>query len=162
MKRLIIFCIFLSFTMKTFELERKISVKECYESMEFSQQNLYSYICLLGFKDPNFVFKQAILETGWFKSNLFKRTKNLFGLHYPSRRKTTADYWCYADGGKYNIYKHWTKSVKDLKLYENWVLKTHPNKPYHRAILLAGYCTDVFYVYNINNIKYNFKTFQKG
>ncbi len=50
-------------------------------------------------KHPEIVLAQAILETGWFTSNVCKTKNNLFGLTNP-RTKT------------YYEFDHWTESVR--------------------------------------------------
>lgn len=51
--------------------------------------------------EPHIVYAQAVLETGWFESQLAKKG-NLFGI-YDSRRKV------------YKTYNHWVESVLDYK-----------------------------------------------
>ena len=41
-------------------------------------------------KSPEIVYRQAILETGWFGSKSFVKYNNLFGMRQPKIRKTTA------------------------------------------------------------------------
>jgi hypothetical protein len=160
MKKLFFISIFLLLLqLKTYELQtdKKDPIEKYYELLEFSKQNLYGYIKLLGFKDPFFIYKQAINESGWFKAPLFKSTNNLFGLHKAYKRETTADYWIYADHGIYSGYNHWTKSVQDRKLYENWLLKTYPNTEYKLALMQAGYCQNRQYIRNVESIKVDMK-----
>ena len=163
MKKLILSTIFLIFlSIKTSEFPLKeVFIEKKYELMEFSPENLYGYICYLGFSDPFFIYKQAINESGWFKSPLYERTNNLFGLHKAYKRETMADYWIKADNGLYSGYSHWTKSVQDRKLYDDWLLKTYPEVEYKVAILMAGYCPNKHYVTNIEKIKVDLKRLRK-
>jgi hypothetical protein len=46
----------------------------------FSANNLKSYIEDLNIKHPDIVYAQAKLETGHFKSSVFKKYNNLFGF----------------------------------------------------------------------------------
>ena len=157
MKKLLVLCsVFLIFSCPTFELDLKMNEISLFKYMKFSEKNLYDYIHALGFKDPIFVFKQSINESGWWEGNLYKQTNNLFSMHKAERRETTADYWILADQGKFCGYSHWTKSVNDLKLYENWIQKSYPTIPYQQAIKLAGYCPNNQYVKWVNNINYDF------
>jgi len=158
MKKLLFLCnVFLVFFKPISESDLKTKEINVFKYLEFSEKNLYDYICFIGFEDPIFIFKQSIHETGWWKSNLYKKTNNLFGLHHPTKRKTTADYYILADHGKYCSYSHWTQSVEDLSLYTNSIQKRYPNIEYQQAIQLAGYCPDINYVVYVNKINYNFK-----
>ena len=49
---------------------------------------------------PDIVLAQARLETGNFKSDLYKRTGNLFGIKHD---------------GRYAAYRHWRESIADYK-----------------------------------------------
>jgi len=61
--------------------------------------NLIAEIEKNGIKYPKIVLAQAILETGWFKSQVCRNKHNLFGLTNPRT-------------GKYYEFNHWTESVK--------------------------------------------------
>jgi len=61
--------------------------------------NLYAEIKRNGILYPDIVLAQAILETGWFRSNACRKKHNLFGLTNPRT-------------GKYYEFDHWTDSVK--------------------------------------------------
>jgi len=61
--------------------------------------NLYAEIKRNGILYPDIVLAQAILETGWFRSNACRKKHNLFGLTNPRT-------------GKYYEFDHWTESVR--------------------------------------------------
>jgi len=61
--------------------------------------NLYAEIKRTGILYPDIVLAQAILETGWFRSNACRKKHNLFGLTNPRT-------------GKYYEFDHWTESVR--------------------------------------------------
>jgi uncharacterized FlgJ-related protein len=63
---------------------------------------VYCYIVSIGIKNPDIVLKQAIYESGHFKSNIFKTKNNLFGF----RRTAT-----------YITYKNWKACVD---YYKEW------------------------------------------
>jgi hypothetical protein len=49
-------------------------------SCGFDENEVYCYIKSIGIKNPEIVLKQAIYETGHFKSANCKKKKNLFGF----------------------------------------------------------------------------------
>lgn len=61
--------------------------------------NLMEEIKRNGIQHPKIVLAQAILETGWFQSNVCRTKNNLFGLTNPRT-------------GQYYEFNHWTESVK--------------------------------------------------
>ena len=67
-----------------------------------SENEVYCYIVSIGIKNPDIVLKQAIYESGHFKSNIFKTKNNLFGF----RRTAT-----------YITYKNWKACVD---YYKEW------------------------------------------
>lgn len=61
-------------------------------------ENLVREIRKNNIKHPKIVLAQAILETGWFQSNVCRTKNNLFGLTNPRT-------------GQYYEFNHWTESV---------------------------------------------------
>lgn len=91
---------------------------------EFSPTNLRLYLQEKKIKHIEIVYAQAILETGEFKSPIFKQNNNLFGMKYVGKskwaRKTTAI------GEQYNHakYIHWKHSVDDYLLWQQMFKRT--------------------------------------
>src|SRR6187402_1570007 len=50
------------------------------ENNKFSKKDLKEYLLQLNIKFPNIVLAQAELESGHFKSVMFKENNNLFGM----------------------------------------------------------------------------------
>lgn len=63
------------------------------------QEGLMEALEYYGVKHPQIVYAQAVLETGYFKSDACLTNNNLFGL-YDSKNK------------KYYKFNHWTNSVE--------------------------------------------------
>jgi hypothetical protein len=84
---------------------------------QLTKENLWKQINQTGIKYPDLVFAQALLESGEFKSKLCKENKNLFGMQMPTTRKTIAT----SSRKHYAKYKHWTESVFDYKLYQEYI-----------------------------------------
>lgn len=126
------------------------------EEIEISHENLYSTIVKSRIKFPEIVFVQAIIESGNFKSRLFKKHNNLFGMRFPRVRKTTATG---ENKRGYARYKDWDDSVLDYYFWQNFFLrkKDVSNKNEYLDLLDDIYAEDEAYVSVIkkNLKKYN-------
>jgi flagellum-specific peptidoglycan hydrolase FlgJ len=98
----------------------------------FAQKNkmtdsVWSYICALQIKHPEIVIRQAILESGWFKSPFLMSRNNLFGF-----RKVN-----------YLRFKNWKESVE---YYKKWQDKkyTNPKEDYYKFLVRVKYATPVY------------------
>jgi len=100
--------------------------------------SVFNYICEVGIKHPNIVMRQAIVETGWFKSNFLMSRNNLFGF----RAKN------------YLIFKTWKESVV---YYKNWQEKryTNMNEDYYTFLVRIKYATASGYTAYLKKIKFN-------
>lgn len=105
-----------------------------------SENEVYCYIKILEIKNPEIVLKQAIYESGHFKSNIFKSKNNLFGfrrsksymtfdswqscvLYYKKwqdkyYKDTTQDYYIFLQKKNYSGYKefHYSTELKKIKI----------------------------------------------
>lgn len=103
--------------------------------------NLYQEIIRNGIKHPKIVLAQAILETGWFRSQLCRNRHNLFGL---TNSQT----------GKYYEFNHWTESVRAYytKVQYRYSQKNYTSRSYVdylKWLQQIGYAEDIKYVYKI-------------
>jgi flagellum-specific peptidoglycan hydrolase FlgJ len=89
------------------------------DEIKLNKVNLWNTIQESGIQYPDIVYAQAILESGNLKSKLVKRNNNLFGMRKPSKRKTTA----VGIKSKYAVYTHWTSSVHDYKLWQQYLFR---------------------------------------
>ena len=103
-------------------------------SAELSEKNLAREIVKLKIENPEFVFKQAMLESGHLKSKLTTEGNNLFGMRWNKRGYCNGTLYGYAS------YPTWESSVMD---YYYWQLKHH----------LLCYAKDGNYFKKINRIK---------
>lgn len=78
-------------------------------------KNLTMAVWSLPFKHKDIIVAQAVLETGWFKSNHCVNNNNLFGMKRCYSRMTTAD--SVIDG--YSHYPNWRMSVVDYYLLQS-------------------------------------------
>lgn len=72
------------------------------------------YICQCGIKHPDIVLKQAIWETGWFKSKHLMRKNNLFGF----RGKSYLNFTNWKESVEY--YKKWQDKRYDQTKYKDY------------------------------------------
>ena len=99
---------------------------------EFSVSNLYKYLQLIQVEDADVVIAQFVVETGWFKSKLFRIGNNICGMKKASKRLTTATGTMYG----YASFNHWTDSVDDFKL---WLQYHNLSKGYFKQIQKKNY-----------------------
>ena len=117
----------------------------------FSMENLDAYLTLINADHKEIIIRQAILETGFFVSDLFKYNQNLFGMKMPKQRETTA----ISNRNGYAVYYHWTSSVDDyIVLQQIWKIKRliFYNNGY-LTLLLAKYAKDPNYIELLKQIK---------
>jgi len=85
------------------------------KAQDITTQTLYSYMVEIDIQHPEIVMAQAKLESGRFKSIIFRENNNLFGMRLPVRRKTTA----IGKNRGYAVYRDWKSSVRDYKLWQD-------------------------------------------
>ena len=84
-------------------------------------------------KHPEIVYAQAILETGHFRSKVYRECNNLFGL-YNSRTES------------YYKFDHWSESVV---AYLDFIQDRYkPPNDYYKFLLDIGYAEDPNYITN--------------
>jgi len=104
---------------KTDSLPNTDSLKTSIDTVHINYKNLYGEIVKTGIKFPEIVWAQAILESGHFKSNVFKSNNNLFGMMVPRKRSTVA----LPGSSLYAKYESWKSSVYDYKLYQDYIFR---------------------------------------
>jgi len=80
---------------------------------EFSEEKLIGVLTDLNIKFPHIVLAQSKLETGQFKSNIFKENHNLFGMKEAKIRVNLAKGTQYGHA----FYNNWIESVYDYAFY---------------------------------------------
>lgn len=112
-----------------FFLSDTITVEGLYKACEYYE-----------IQQPDIVVAQAILETGFFKSDLCLKRHNLFGL-FNSR---TMDFYSF---------NHWTESVK---AYRDKVQYRYKTGNYYDWLEHISYAEDSLYVSKLKNIVTNY------
>jgi len=107
------------FVLSSFMLKEVIFVRAEKEIVlktddSFSKEKLFLEIDKYSFKYPDIVKAQAVVESGHFKSPVFKQNNNMFGMREAMVRITTAE------GSNLNhaYYVDWKYCVADRALYE--------------------------------------------
>ena len=85
----------------------------------FSREALIEEIKCHNFKYPDLILAQAILESGHFKSRVFKENNNAFGMRQPRKRFTL----CKGSNLNHGVYDNWKVSVEDRMIYDTLYLK---------------------------------------
>lgn len=85
---------------------------------------------------PEIVYAQAVLETGHFRSKVFKECNNLFGLYD-------------SNIGDYYKFDHWSDSVK---AYKDYVQRKYNSGDYFQFLIDLPYATDPEYVNKLKQI----------
>ena len=125
----------------------------------FSKENLVKKIKSLDIKYPHIVYAQAHIESGNFKSKLFRINHNLFGMKEAKSRINLAL------GSKrgYAYYRSWEDSVLDYAFYMAYKSKYLNSENNYYAMLSKSYAENPNYVFtlknfiNKNNIKQLFR-----
>ena len=108
-----------------FSLKINKGVLDSISGLELNQENVYSLCVLLGIQFPDIVTKQAVIESGNFKSQLTTRGNNLFGMRRATRRPTTSSKKILFG---YATYSNWTHSVIDYYIWQSQMIKKYPVK----------------------------------
>jgi len=142
-----------SYTMSTTMYETIIVPEETKtlilkENNSFSEEKLYSFISGLNLKFPHIVLAQSKIESGYYKSVVFKANNNLFGMKCASLRPTTHK----GSNLGHAVYENWKSSVMDYALYQAAYLKNIKTEEEYYLYLGNNYAEDVNYVKKVKQI----------
>lgn len=101
------------------------------------QEGLMEALEYYGVKHPQIVYAQAVLETGYFKSDLCLNGNNLFGL-YDSKNH------------RYYTFERWCDSIVAYLNYVQYRYK--PPNDYYEFLLEIGYAGDAQYIQKLKRI----------
>ena len=101
-------------------------------------------IAQMNIAHPDIVFAQAILETGNFKSDVFRENNNLFGMRQALSRPHTQT----GMNIGYAVYPTWQLSVIDYAINQAWSAKRLSREQYIEY-LRTTYATDSTYIDNL-------------
>lgn len=115
-----------------------ISLCLCSPIFALSEKDVYCYMINAGIQHPEVVLKQAIYETGHFKSHIFKSKNNLFGF-----RRTKS----------YLKFKNWQACID---FYKKWQDKYyHEEEDYYKFLQKKNFAGNKKFNYakQLKNIK---------
>ena len=113
--------------------ESSTTKKVKFDTPKFTKYTLKKELVKRNIKHDSIVFAQARLETGNFKSYLFKKHNNLFGFR----------------GKKgYIEYNHWTESVAAYKRFQD---KYYKGGDYYTFLEDRGYAEDPDYINKVRS-----------
>lgn len=106
------------------------------------QEGLMEALEYYEIKHPKIVYAQAILETGYFKSDLCLNNNNLFGL-YNSKKQ------------KYYTFDHWVDGIiayKEMVQYKYKGDSSKPSDDYYNFLSDIRYAEDPDYISKVKEI----------
>jgi len=105
------------------------------EKNEFTEDKFAGELKRLNVRFPHIVMAQSILETGGFKSNIFKENHNLFGMKQANIRINTAK----GTQNGHAYYDNWYESVYDYAFYQCRYLSTIRSEQEYFTYLSTSY-----------------------
>jgi len=139
------------------EETKAIILREADKQNEFSREKLKAYILELNVKYPHIVMAQAELETGGFKSFIFKTNKNCFGMKEAKRRPTTNK----GTENNHAVYNDWRESVQDYAMFAAAYLNNIRTEDEYFEYLRQNYAEDPNYVNKLKAIIIKNNTIEK-
>jgi uncharacterized FlgJ-related protein len=118
------------------EYEKELLVVSLEEQKnEFTEDKFAQELKRLNVRFPHIVMAQSIIETGGFKSNVFKENHNLFGMKQATIRINTAK----GTQNGHAYYDNWYESVYDYAFYQCRYLSTIRNEDEYLTYLSTSY-----------------------
>lgn len=110
--------------------------KEVQGKLPFTEKNLAQELKKQGIMYPDVALAQSMLETGYFKSNIFLDNNNLFGMKHPRQRPTLSK----GPNRGHASFNNWQDSVKDYKMWQEYNKLSNLSKDQYIAKLNRIYC----------------------
>lgn len=120
---------------------------------DFSEEELIAYVKELNIKFPHIVIAQAKLESGNFKSKIFKENNNLFGMKEAKVRISTNK----GTNRGHAKYESWKDCVVDYALYQATYLSKFKTEEQYYAYLADNYAENGGYIKLIKKIAKDYK-----
>lgn len=98
---------------------------------ELNDTLLYQFIVDCNIKHPHIVFAQAKMESNCGKSELFKKSNNLFGMRCAKARPNT---YIGETSSGFAIYNDWKDSVLDYALLQSHYYRNKTEEEYYTII----------------------------
>lgn len=132
-------------------VERVIS--EQVPELEFSEENLKSFMEQINMKFTHIVMAQALIESGYFTSKIFMENHNMFGMKQARQRQTVA----IGTNRNHAKYLNWQDCVIDYALYQaRYLSKVKSDEDYY-TYLRGSYAGDPNYVTKVRKLAESLK-----
>ena len=118
------------------------------EDRQFSEDKLKQFILELNIKFPHIVYAQARLESGHFKSKIFRENNNFFGMKVARKRPTTNK----GEQNGHAYFDSWKDCVVDYAFYQAAYLSDIKTESEYYAYLSANYAEDPTYVAKLKKL----------
>jgi len=114
------------------DLEKEILILDLQnERNRFTEEKFIDELKRLNVKYPHIVMAQSILETGHWKSQVFKANHNLFGMKQANIRINTAK----GTNLNHAYYDNWQESLYDYAFYQcRYMSSVHSEEDYFLAL----------------------------
>jgi uncharacterized FlgJ-related protein len=127
------------------EETKQIIIKQ---EQEFTPEKLKAYILELNIRFPHIVYAQALLESGEFKSHIFKENNNFFGMKQAKQRPTTNK----GTENGHAYFVNWRDCVVDYAFYQAAYLNDLRSESEYFEYLGQNYAEDPGYVGKLKKI----------
>jgi hypothetical protein len=127
------------------EETKQIIIKQ---EQEFNPEKLKAYILELNIRFPHIVYAQALLESGEFKSHIFKENNNFFGMKQAKQRPTTNK----GTENGHAYFSNWRDCVVDYAFYQAAYLNDLRSEAEYYQYLGQNYAEDPGYVGKLKKI----------
>lgn len=131
----------------------QIPVIQEVKTTDFTEEKLIEYVKELNIKFPHIVLAQARLESGNFKSNIFKENNNLFGMKEAKQRISTNK----GTNLGHAKYESWKECVLDYALYQATYLSKFKTEEQYYSYLADNYAANGRYVKLLKDIAKEYK-----
>ena len=118
------------------------------EKNKFSEEKLIDLLKELNVKFPYIVLAQSKLETGYFKSKVFRQNNNLFGMKQARVRVNTAK----GTNLNHAYYESWKESVYDYAFFQSRYMANARTEAEYFAALDASYAEASKYSQSLKTI----------
>jgi hypothetical protein len=118
------------------------------ERNKFSQEKLVDELKRLNVKYPHIVMAQSIIETGHWKSKVFKENHNLFGMKQANIRINTAK----GTQNNHAYYDSWQESLYDYAFYQCRYMSNINSEENYFIALGASYAESPDYINALKNV----------
>jgi uncharacterized FlgJ-related protein len=120
-------------------ITENITICKSKDSLSMEEQ-IYLYLDTINVKFKTVVVAQAVLESGNFKSKVFKENNNIFGMKKASTRPTLGTMQ-----GSYSKYKNWQESILDYAFYQAYFCNRIKSEEEYINHLCTNYAEDEKY-----------------